>query len=113
VLLMGLESVADRNQAEGLVGSSLFIDKSRLPVLDEDTYYWSDLVGLSVYDPTGLLLGRLDEVIPTPGNDVYVVKGNVEGQPRELLIPAIGDVVLSIDIAGKTMVVELPEGLQG
>jgi hypothetical protein len=86
-------------------------DKSRLPVLTEDTYYWFDLVGLSVYDPAGFLLGRLDEVIPTPGNDVYVVKGNVEGQPRELLIPAIGDVVLSIDMAGKTMVVELPEGL--
>jgi ribosomal 30S subunit maturation factor RimM len=41
-----------------------------------------------------------------------VVKGDVDGRPRELLIPAVGDVVLSIDIAGKTMVVELPEGLQ-
>lgn len=112
-LLMGLESVADRNHAERLVGASLFIDKSRLPVLEADTYYWSDLVGLNVYDLAGSLLGRLDEVIPTPGNDVYVVKGTVDGRSREILIPAIGDVVLSVDIAGNTMVVELPEGLQG
>lgn len=113
VLLMGLESVADRNQAERLVGSSLFIDKAHLPELDADTYYWSDLLGLMVYDPAGNLLGRLDEVIPTPGNDVYVVKGKVDGRPREWLVPAIGDVILSIDIADKTMVVDLPEGLEG
>jgi 16S rRNA processing protein RimM len=111
VLRMGLESVTDRNQAERLVGSSLFVDRSRLPVLEADTYYWSDLVGLNVYDRTGCQLGRLDRVIPTPGNDVYVVKGDVDGRSREILIPAIGDVILSIDIAGKTMVVELPEGL--
>ncbi|BBO71797.1 ribosome maturation factor RimM [Desulfosarcina alkanivorans] len=111
-LLMGLESVTDRNQAEDLVGASLFVERSRLPALEADTYYWTDLVGLDVYDPAGSRLGSLDGVIPTPGNDVYVVKGDVDGRPRELLIPAVGDVVLSIDIAGKTMVVELPEGLQ-
>jgi len=109
--LMGFESLTDRDQAEGLVGSLLFIDKSRLPALEEDTYYWSDLLGLNVYDPAGALLGRLDEVIPTPGNDVYVVKGNIDGREREMLIPAIGDVILSIDIAGGTMVVDPPEGL--
>ncbi len=110
-LLMGLESVADRNAAERLVGSSLFVDKARLPELEAATYYWSDLVGLDVYDPAGSLLGRLEGVIPTPGNDVYVVKGNVDGQIRETLVPAIGDVIVSIDIAGRTMVVRLPEGL--
>ena len=109
VLLMALESVTDRNQAESLTGAELFTDKSRLPALAEDTYYWFDLVGMSVYDTTGSLLGRLDEVIPTPGNDVYVVKGIVDGQSREILIPAIGDVVLTIDLAGKTMIVDPPE----
>ena len=51
-LLMTLEGVADRNLAESLIGSELFVDKSCLPTLEEDTYYWFDLVGLSVYDTT-------------------------------------------------------------
>lgn len=112
-LLMTLESVNDRSQAESLVGSWLYVDKSRLPALEEDTYYWSDLVGLRVYDTAGSLLGRLDGVIPTPGNDVYVVKANEAGRTRELLVPAIGDVVLRIDIENEIMIVDLPDGLQG
>ena len=111
VLLMVLEGVDARGQAESLIGSDLFVDKACLPALEEDTYYWSDLVGLRVYDTSGALLGRLDEVIPTPGNDIYVVKGKQDGQAREMLIPAIGDVVLKIDLEGKTMIVDPPEGL--
>ncbi|MDX2452566.1 ribosome maturation factor RimM [Desulfosarcina sp.] len=111
LLLMALEGLADRSQAEILIGSELFVDKVCLPPLEEDTYYWSDLVGLRVYDTSGSLLGRLDEVIPTPGNDIYVVKGKQDGQTREMLIPAIGDVVLKIDLEGKTMIVDPPEGL--
>ncbi len=111
VLLMTLEGVADRSLAEGLIGSELFVDKACLPALEEDTYYWFDLVGLRVYDTTGVHLGRLDEVIPTPGNDIYVVRGKQDGQTREMLIPAIGDVVLKIDLEGKTMIVDPPEGL--
>jgi 16S rRNA processing protein RimM len=110
-LLMTLEEVTDRSQAENLAGSELFVDKARLPVLEEDTYYWFDLVGLRVYNTTGVLLGCIDEVIPTPGNDIYVVKGKSNGQPKELLIPATGDVVLKVDLEGRTMIVDPPEGL--
>ncbi len=110
-LLMNLEGVIDRSQAESLIGSELFVDKACLPTLEQDTYYWFDLVGLRVYNTTGTLLGRLDGVIPTPGNDIYVVKGKQGGQTRELLIPAIGAVVLKIDLEGKTMIVDPPEGL--
>ena len=110
-LLMNLEAVTDRGQAESLVGSELFVDKSRLPSLEEDTYYWFDLVGLRVYDTTGALLGRLEGVIPTGSNDVYVVKDNKPGSAREILIPAIGDVVLDIDLESRTMTVDPPEGL--
>ena len=110
-LLLNLDEITDRNQAEGLIGSELFADKSCLPTLEEDSYYWFDLVGLRVYDTTGTLLGRLDGVIPTPGNDIYVVKGTQGEQAKELLIPAIGDVVLKIDLEGRTMLVDPPEGL--
>ncbi len=111
VLLMTLDGVADRSQAERLIGSSLYVDKVCLPALEDDTYYWSDLMGLRVYDTAGVHLGCLDEVIPTPGNDIYVVRGKQDGQTREMLIPAIGDVVLKIDLDGRTMIVDPPEGL--
>jgi len=111
ILLMAFETVTDRSQAESLIGAELFVDKARLPVLEEDTYYWFDLLGLRVYNTAGALLGCLDEVIPTPGNDIYVVKGKKNGQPKETLIPATGDVVLKVDLEGKTMIVDPPEGL--
>jgi 16S rRNA processing protein RimM len=110
-LRMGLESVSDRNRAERLVGSSLYVDKSRLPVLADDTYYWHELIGLRVYDTTGLLLGCLDEVIPTPANDVYVVNGEIDGHSRELLIPAIASVVRKVDLESGSMIVDPPKGL--
>lgn len=110
-LLMHLEEVADRAQAESLIGSSLFQEKSVLPTLDADTYYWFELVGLRVYDTTGGFLGCLDEVIPTPGNDIYVVRGDHDGRVREILIPAVGDVILDVDLESGTMTVDPPEGL--
>jgi 16S rRNA processing protein RimM len=110
-LLMNFESVTRRDQAESLIGTELFVEKDRLPALEEDTYYWFDLVGLRVIDSSGTRLGRLVRVIPTSGNDVYVVRGECGGQPKETLIPAIGDVVLSIDLEGGIMTVDLPEGL--
>lgn len=110
-LRMGLEGVIDRHTAESLIGSSLFIDKACLPVLEEDTYYWFELIGLSVFDITGTLLGSLQRVIPTLANDVYVVRGEKAGRQLEILIPAIGDVVCVIDLENRTMIVDLPEGL--
>jgi len=110
-VLMIFESVTRRDQAEGLIGAELFVEKEYLPALEEDTYYWFDLVGLRVVDAAGASLGRLVRVISTPGNDVYVVRGERGGQPKETLIPAIGDVVLGIDLEGGTMTVDLPEGL--
>ncbi len=110
-LRMGLESIDDRTGAEHLVGSMLFVEKSRLPALEEDTYYWFELVGLTVVDTDGRCLGTLDEVIPTPGNDVYVVHDNTGGRRREILIPAIASVVMRIDLDDGVMRVDLPEGL--
>ena len=110
-VLMNFESVTRRDQVEQLIGAELFIEKKCLPPLEEDTYYWSDLVGLRVIDPSGTSLGRLVSVIPTPGNDVYVVRAESDGKLRETLIPAVGDVVLSIDLKGGIMTVDLPEGL--
>ena len=78
-LLMRVEAVDDRTAAEKLAGSDLFVRKQCLPPLEADTYYWFELVGLTVYDSSGTRLGRIEKVIPTPGNDVYVIKGGPDG----------------------------------
>lgn len=111
-LLMNFESVSRRDQAERLIGAEMFVEKTCLPALEKDTYYWFDLVGLRVVDASGALLGRLASVIPTPGNDVYVVREDRGGQCRETLIPAVGNVIRDVDLDGGIMTVELPEGLR-
>lgn len=107
VMLIGLESNENRTQAESLVGLTLSVAEGVLPPLEADTYYWKDLIGISVYESEGGCLGVLKQILPTGSNDVYIV----ENEDREILIPALKSVVLSVDLAGKTMTVSLPEGL--
>ena len=71
-------------------------------------YKVSDLAGSQVLTPEGELLGTLMDVLPSGGNDIFVVR---QGE-REMLIPALKDVVRSIDIAGKRLEVVLPQGLR-
>ncbi len=105
--LILFKSIANRDQAKELIGAELFIPQSDLPELDEDTYYWHDLIGIDVYTTTGEFLGRIESIIETGSNDVYVVKRD----EKEVLIPALESVVLDIDLTHKRMKVDLPEGL--
>ena len=105
--LLSLKGVLNRDQAKTLVGSELFIPESDLPLLDENTYYWHDLIGIEVYTVAEESLGRIESIIETGSNDVYVVKKD----KKEVLIPALESVVLEIDIENKRMHVDLPEGL--
>jgi 16S rRNA processing protein RimM len=104
ILLKGIEN---RDQANALIGARLFIHQSELPELDEDTYYWFDLIGIEVYTRSNEFLGRIESIMETGSNDVYVVKGH----EKEVLIPALESVVLEVDLKHKRMQVDLPEGL--
>ncbi len=112
-ILLALEGVTNRDQAESLVGCELLIFKSSLPDPEEGTYYWFDLIGLSVYTTEGRFLGWLTSIIPTGSNDVYVVRSNTEGKNDgdEVLIPAIESVVREIDLERNIMRVDLPQDL--
>lgn len=106
-VLLTLEGVDSKSEADNLKGSELFIEKALLPELEENTYYWKEIIGLSVYTENDIFLGRIESIIETGSNDVYVVK---EGK-SEVLIPAIESVVIHIDLDQKRMKVNLPEGL--
>ncbi|MDJ0885068.1 MAG: ribosome maturation factor RimM [Desulfobacterales bacterium] len=105
--LMAFRDVADRDAAETLRGTALYIDKDRLPGLEEESFYWFELIGMEVYTPDGSYLGRLESVLPTGSNDVYVVRN----ADLETLVPALASVVKSVDTAQMRMEVVLPEGL--
>lgn len=106
-LLLSLKGFDSINQVQHLVGRELYVERSQLPPLEEGEFYWCDLLGLAVRTEAGDPLGTLDDIIATGSNDVYVVRDGA----RELLIPALADVVLQVDSADGTMTVRLPEGL--
>ena len=106
--LLLLKGISDRNLAETLPGSDLLVEKSSLPDLEPDTYYWSDIVGMSVISVDGRHVGTVASLIETGSNDVYVIQTPDTG---EILIPAIASVVLEIDLNRKIMRVDIPEGL--
>lgn len=84
----------------------VFVRTDEIPPLPEGEYYHHQLIGLQVETVDGEILGTLDDILETRANDVYVVK--FPDRP-ELLIPAIKDVIISVDIVRKVMVVNPPE----
>lgn len=104
-LILRIEGISNRTQAEGLAGMELFLEKTEMPRLSDGEYYWHELIGLAVVTVEGDRLGILSEIIETGANDVYVIDG-----PRgDILIPAIESVVKEIDKkAGIIKVVLLP-----
>ena len=107
-LLLRLAGVADRNAAEKLRGLRLYVDESEVEPLPPGSWYWFQLLGLSVREK-GRVLGEIAEILPYTANDVYVVRRQ---NKKDLLIPALKDVVKQVDLDAKVMEVELPAGLE-
>ena len=105
----GLGGIDDRDAAAGICGSSVWMPVERMQKLPEGEYYWNEIVGLQVVTEEGRDLGRIEAIFPTGSNDVYVCR---EGK-REILLPAIEEVVRRIDRDRGVMVVRLLKGLIG
>jgi 16S rRNA processing protein RimM len=105
-LFVELEDISDIDSAKVLVGCKVLIPSDMLEELPEGEYYWRDIIGLKVYNEEDKYLGRIESVFPTGSNDVYVCQGE-----REILLPAIADVILRVDLKKKIMTVRLLEGL--
>jgi 16S rRNA processing protein RimM len=106
--LLSFREISNRDQAKALTGSELYVESDRFPKLEDGACYWFELIGLNVYTSEDRYIGRLESIIETGANDVYVVKKN----KKEILIPALKSVVRSIEIEQKIMRVELPDGLE-
>jgi len=105
--ILKLGTVDSVEAAEKIRGRWLEIPASKLLPLPQDQYYYSQLMGLEVWTTEGQLLGCIASILPTGSNDVYVVQGEL----GELLIPAIEDVVKSVELEKGRIVVELIPGL--
>ena len=96
------------NDIEKYKGKDLLIHRDQAVKLKEDEYFVTDLMGLKVVSEEGTVLGILKEVIPTGANDVYVVQPE---NGKELLLPAIKDCILNVDLEKGIMTIHLMDGL--
>ncbi len=92
-----LDGVNDRDQAFALKGCEIAVPRSEMPALDDDEYYWVDLVGMEVRNTQDEYLGVVERLFATGANDVLVVKDG----DTERLLPFVAAVVLKVDRAAK------------
>jgi 16S rRNA processing protein RimM len=102
-----LEGIDDRTAAEALRDKELQAPRPQA-IYEKGRYYLHDIIGVEVFDEAGMLLGRLEDVMATGANDVFVVRG----ERGELLLPAIEDVIKEVDLRRKRITVELLPGLE-
>jgi 16S rRNA processing protein RimM len=108
-MILQLEGLEDRNQAELLREQFVMIPVTDAVPLEDDEFYLYELIGLKVYTENGELLGEISEVLETGANDVYVIQG-----PRgEILLPATDECVVDIDLEAEKITVHLLDGLLG
>ncbi|MBL7064303.1 MAG: 16S rRNA processing protein RimM [Anaerolineae bacterium] len=107
VLLLKLGGCDDRNGADELRGMLVQIPLKEAAPLEEGEYYHFQLIGVRVETEHGEWLGQVVEVLETGANDVYVVRGPW----GEVLLPAVNDVILELDLELRRMVVHLLPGM--
>ncbi len=107
MVLVKFRGIDDINEIEKYKGSPLLIPREEAIPLGKDEYYIPDLIGMSVYTESGERLGELTEVMQTGANDVYIVQ-----TPKgEVLLPAIAECILDVDVESGRMLVHLMKGL--
>ena len=87
-------------------GKTLTVPASELPGLDDGTFFYFDIIDMAVHTTSGENLGRIEEILSSGGNDVYIVRG----AGKEVLIPAARDYINEVDVERGVMTVSLPDG---
>jgi 16S rRNA processing protein RimM len=105
--ILQLAGVSTRNRAEELRGAEILAPRGALPEPAEGEWLVADLVGRAVETEEGELLGRLEEVLLLPANDVLVVRG----ERGEILLPVLPEVLVRCEEGEERLVVRVPPGL--
>ncbi len=106
--ILKFKGIEDINEVEKYKGCYLLVDRKDAIPLEKDEYYIADMIGMDVYAEDGKKIGILEDVMKTGANDVYVVRPETGSQ---ILIPAIRQCILNVDVEGNRMDVHLLEGL--
>lgn len=106
-VILKLVDCETMDQAEALKNTYIKIQPEQAVTLPEGHYFIRDIIGLEVFTLEGELLGKVQDVLQITSNDVYVVKGD----KKEILIPAIKEIVKEIDLDNKKMLIDPLEGL--
>ena len=106
--LIKFSGIESREDAIHLQGAQLEVPLDEVPSLSTDSYYHFQILDMEVWTQSGDFLGTVEDILSTGSNDVYVVR---QGK-SEVLVPAIQDVVLEVDLEKGRITVDLPEGLR-
>ena len=108
MVLIKFKGIENPEEANFLRESYLLVDRANEKPLEEGTYYIVDMIGLDVYTDENELLGKLEDIFNTGSNDIYVVKNELG---KQILLPAIDDVLKEIDMENRKVIVHLIPGL--
>ena len=108
LVILKFDGIDNINDIEKYKGKDLWIPREEAQELGEDEYYIADLQGLNVVLEDGTEFGTLRDVMETGANDVYIIDSNEHG---EVLLPAIKECILDVDLEKNTMTVHLMKGL--
>ena len=100
-IVVKLSGCDSPEQARLYTNQPIAINREELPTLAKEEYYWADLMGLRVITQDGTDLGRIDDILATPANDVLVIKND-----RKRLLPYTTEVIQSINLEDKLMIVD-------
>jgi len=107
-VIIKLKNIENIEEAKMIVGSFLEVERKNAVKLPKDTYFIFEIIGLEVYTENNIFLGKVENVISTGNNDVYIVKGE---NKKELFIPAIREVVKNVNLEKKRITIKMVDGL--
>lgn len=107
-VVLKLANIENMNEALKYKNEYIYVDRENAVKLPKDSYFISDLIDMEVNTNEGEYLGKVTSVFSTGSNDVYEIKSEIG---KVILVPAIKDVILEIDVANKKMLIKLLEGL--
>ena len=108
MVVLKLKDIENIEEAKTIVGSFLEVERKNAVKLPKDTYFIFEIIGLEVYTEDNLFLGKVENVISTGSNDIYIVK---DKNKKELFIPAIREVVKNINLEKKRITINMVDGL--